>query len=114
MIEISYVHIGKHSAAVIYLEPHMKSLKTLALAIATTALFAGSAMAAAPKAQVQECPGESLGGVVKDVKKVGNKTVMSFLGTDFAIRIPTKDEAAKASALMKVKPGTLYCEEPAY
>lgn len=78
---------------------------TLAVLLAGV-LLAGSAMAATPKAKT--CAEGTIGGVVKEVKKVGNKTVMSFQGTKFTITIPS--ERPEAKALAKVKPGTLHCE----
>lgn len=78
----------------------------ISLALAAT-LAAGTSLAAAPKAQA--CAGESLGGVVKEVKQVGSNTVMSFKDSKLKITIPSKQKEAKE--LAKVKPGTLYCQE---
>lgn len=86
----------------------MQFLKTsLALAIIASALLAGSAMAAAPK--IQACADEATGGVVKDVKKVGSNTVMTFADSKLKITVPSKQKEAKD--LLKAKPGTLYCLE---
>jgi hypothetical protein len=109
VIEISYVHIGKHSAAEVNLEPHMKSLSTIAMAIAASALFASTAMAAAPKDAA--CKGKAEGGTVKSVATVGKDVVMTFTNNPTPINIPLTQKA-EAAALAKVKPGTLYCVEP--
>ena len=87
----------------------MKSLTTLALAIAASALFAGTAMAAPPEAT--KCTGEADGGIVKSVKVEGDKLVMSFRDRASKIRVPLSEKKMVAE-LSKVKPGTLYCVEP--
>lgn len=87
----------------------MKSLTTLALAIAASTLFSGAAMAAAPKAK--QCAGEAFGGVVKSVGVKGKEMVMTFTNNPAPINIPLSQKK-EAAALAKVKPGTLYCVEP--
>jgi len=88
----------------------MKTLKiAVALAIATSALFAGSAMAAAPKDAA--CKGNAEGGTVKSVATVGKNVVMTFTNNPTPINIPLSQKK-EAAALAKVKPGALYCVEP--
>jgi hypothetical protein len=84
---------------------HLTNTKTLLLATAAS-LCASAAMATSPKPA--KCKEGEIGGIVKDVTTVGNKTVMSFVGRAMKITIPS--ERPEAKALAKVKPGTLHCE----
>lgn len=87
---------------------HLKSFTRTILG-AALALGAATAFAAAPvKPGATKCPAGTMGGIVKDVKVAGGKTVMSFEGTKVKITIPNSQPAAKD--LAKVKPGTLHCE----
>ncbi|NCT98713.1 MAG: hypothetical protein GXD23_15205 [Comamonadaceae bacterium] len=80
---------------------------TKALLLAAAAcLCASAAMATSPKPP--KCTKGEVGGIVKAVKTVGNKTVMTFVGSTMKITIPS--ERPEAKALAKVKPGTLHCE----
>lgn len=79
--------------------------KALILA-AVASLCTSAAMATSPKPP--KCKEGEVGGIVKAVKTVGNKTVMSFVGSARKFTIPS--ERPEAKALTKVKPGTLHCE----
>jgi len=82
---------------------------TVGAALALVAATSTTAFAAAPvKPGATKCPAGTIGGIVKEVKVAGGKTVMSFQGTKFQITIPNSQPAAKE--LAKVKPGTLHCE----
>lgn len=76
------------------------------LVAAAACLCASAAMASSPKPS--KCKDGEIGGIVKQVKTVGNKTVMSFVGSAMKITIPS--ERPEAKSLAKVKPGTLHCE----